>query len=192
MKSQRTRRVSLSGPVQRGQVRAVPVPSTPLLARALPRVDWSDAYALPVPDGSSVDAQGWADLIFHSPPRWIRMLFVVREALVGVVGVERGGPHVFETVSWRPGEVLLGTDQEHLGFRVSVLVEPDRVVVSTVVQVHNRRGRAYTTLVRRAHPLVVRGTLAQAGRRAALLTCRDRSRPRPPSVTTFTQPEEKT
>jgi hypothetical protein len=163
-----------------------------LLTRALPRVDWSDAYALPVPGGSSVDAQGWAELIFCSPPRWIRMLFVVREALVGVVGVERGGPHVFETVSWRPGEVLLGTDQEHLGFRVSVLVEPDRVVVSTVVQVRNRRGRAYSALVRRAHPLVVRDALAKAGRRAAGRPAAARARPRLPSVTTFTQPEEKT
>jgi hypothetical protein len=95
-------------------------------------------------------------------------------------------------VSWRPGEVLLGTDQEHLGFRVSVLVEPDRVVVSTVVQVRNRRGRAYSALVRRAHPLVVRDALAKAGRRAAGRPAAARARPRLPSVTTFTQPEEKT
>jgi hypothetical protein len=182
---------SLPRRLRLGQVRALPVPSTPLLARALSRVDWSDAYALPVPGSSSVDAQEWADLIFDSPPRWIRRLFVVREVLIRLVGLERGGPHLFETVSWRPGEVLLGADQKHLGFRVSVLVEPDRVVVSSVVQVRNRRGRAYTTLVRRAHPFIVRGALARAGRRAAVSTCRDSLLPCPPSVTTFTQPKEK-
>jgi hypothetical protein len=143
----------------------VRVPSTPLLARALPRVDWSDAYAVPVPPGRQGHPQEWADAIFHSPPLWIRLLFGVREVLVRAVGIERGGSHVFDTVASRDGEVLLGTDQGHLGFRASVLVEPRRVVLSTVVQVHNRRGRAYSALVRRVHPVVVRGMLARAARK---------------------------
>lgn len=176
-----TRRASRNRAVSVGQVRAVPVPSTPLLAPALPRSDWSDAYAVAVPCGSSADALEWADLIFDSPPPWIRGLFILREALARVMGIERGGPHMFETVSWRPGEVLLGTDQEHLDFRASVLIEADRVVVSTVVHVRNRRGRAYSALIRRAHPLVVRGTLAQARRTVALQTYRD-SLPTAPSI----------
>ena len=66
-----------------------------------------------------------------------------------------------------PDEVLLGADQSHLGFRASVLVERDRVVLSTVVELHNRRGRAYFALVRRLHPLVVRGMLARAAKKMA-------------------------
>jgi len=166
-------RTSPARPRSLGRARAVPVPSTPLLARALPHVDWSDAYAVPVPRGSSASALEWADLIFHSPPAWVRGLFVAREALAGIAGIERGGSHVFETVSWRPGEVLLGTDQAHLAFRASVLVEADRVVVSTVVQVRQRRGRAYSALIGPVHPIVVRGAMARARRRVALETPRD-------------------
>ena len=170
-----------SGPVHEGsldhphrprRVHAVPVPSTPLLARALPRVDWSDAYAVEVPgDAGGACAQEWAEAIFHSPPSWIRLLFGLREVLVTVIGIERGGAHVFDTVDWRSNEVLLGTDQGHLGFRASVLVEPGRVVLSTVVQLRNRRGRAYSAVVRRIHPWVVRSTLARAAQSIGDAAC---------------------
>jgi hypothetical protein len=75
---------------------------------------------------------------------------------------------VFATVDWRPDEVLVGVDQGHLGFRASVLVEPGRVVLSTVVQVRNRRGRIYSAVVRRIHPWVARGMLARAARALAV------------------------
>jgi hypothetical protein len=137
------------------------------LAHALPSVDWSDAYAVTVAGGPVRHPQQWADAIFQEPPPWVRALFGVRELLVRAVGIEPGGSHVFDTVSWSPNEVLLGVDQGHLGFRASVLVEPGRVVVSTVVEVRNRRGLVYSALVRRLHPFVIRGMLARAARKMA-------------------------
>lgn len=145
--------------------RAVPVPRTPLLAHALPRIDWSDAYAVPVASGARrAHAQEWADAAFHSPPPWVRVLFGVRELAVGVLGIQRGGDHAFDTVAWRGDEVLLGIDQNHLAYRASVLVEPERVVLTTVVELRNRRGAAYFAVVRRLHPFVVRTMLARAAR----------------------------
>jgi hypothetical protein len=153
----------LVGQAKPGRVYGIPLPTTPLLTGALPYVDWSDAYAVFTPSGAPRrDPQEWADAIFHGPPLWIRALFGLREVVVRPMGIERGGSHVFATVDWRPDEILVGTDQGHLGFRASVLVEPDRVVLSTVVQLHTRRGRAYSALVRRIHPVVVRGMLSRA------------------------------
>jgi hypothetical protein len=150
------------------QTYPVAVPSTPLLAHALPHVDWSDAYAVVTSTGPQRHhPQDWADAIFHSPPLWVRALLGAREVAVGIVGIERGGPHAFDTVSWTSDEVLLGIDQDHLAFRASVLVEPGRVVVSTVVEIRNRRGLAYSALVRRLHPFVVRSMLARAARTLA-------------------------
>ncbi len=152
----------------------VSLPRSPLLAHALPSVDWSDAYAVPVPRGApNRDPQEWADAVFHSPPLWIRVLFGVRELLVRVVGIEPGGRHVFDTVSRTADEVLLGVDQSHLSFRASVLCERDRVVLTTLVQLRNRRGAAYFALVRRIHPLVVRSMLARAARVLAVPTRTD-------------------
>ena len=94
----------------------------------------------------------------------MRVLFGLREALARAVGIEGGGRHVFDTLSWSPSEVLLGIDQRHLAFRASVLVAGDRVVLSTVVDVRSGRGRAYSALVRRIHPIVVRTLLGRAAR----------------------------
>jgi Protein of unknown function (DUF2867) len=148
-----------------GEAYVVAVPQTSLLVDALPVVDWSDAYAVSFPGRPPGNPQEWADAIFHRPPLWVAALFGVREALVRLVGIEPGGDHAFDTIAWHPDEVLVGIDQSHLGFRASVLLERRRVVLSTVVHVHNRRGRAYSALVRRVHPLVVRTMLSRAARR---------------------------
>lgn len=159
-------------PAECGRVYATQLPTTRLLAYPLRFVDWSDAYAVGIPiDERRRDPQEWADAVFGSPPPFlVRVLFAARELLVRGVGIERGGRHVFNTVSRTDHEVLLGADQDHLGFRASVFVEPDRVVLSTVVELRNRRGRAYFALVRRIHPLVVRRMLARAARTMAAST----------------------
>jgi hypothetical protein len=157
-------RSRLVRPERFGRVAATDVPSSRLLARALPTVEWSDAYAVSLPGRPPGDPQEWADAIFRAPPAWVAVLLGVREALVRLVGIERGGHHAFDTVAWNADEVLLGVDQGHLSFRASVLLESRRVVLSTVVKVHNRRGRAYWGVVRWFHPVVVRSMLARAHR----------------------------
>jgi hypothetical protein len=149
----------------RSRARAVPVPSTPLLERALPHVDWADAYAVPRPADTPRDPQVWADAVFRSPPLWVGVLLLVRESLVRLVGIDMAGRRAFDAVARTDDEVLLGIDQGHLGFRASVLCEPERVVVSTVVNLHNRRGRFYWLIVRRVHPAVVRAMLRRAAAR---------------------------
>jgi 2-polyprenyl-6-methoxyphenol hydroxylase-like FAD-dependent oxidoreductase len=158
------------------RVRAVPVAATGLLAEALPRVDWSDAYAVTRPDGASSDPQVWSEAIFHQTPRWVRHLLAVRQATVGLVGTDRGRPSTFDTRTRTEHEVLLGTDERHLSFRVSVRTELDQVTLSTVVQLHNGRGRAYFALVRAFHPIVVRAVLGRAAHTLPRIDAHDRHR----------------
>lgn len=147
------------------RARLVPVPDTPLLATALRRIDFADAQAVVARPGMPTDPQVWADALFRDPPRVVVAALGLREALVGLVGIARGGGSSFDTVARRADEVLLGTDERHLDFRASVLREPDRVVLSTVVTLHNARGRAYFGLVRLVHPVIVRAMLARAAHR---------------------------
>ncbi|NED95580.1 DUF2867 domain-containing protein [Phytoactinopolyspora alkaliphila] len=147
---------------------AVSVPVQAELARdAFPRIDFSDAWSVPLLPGAPSDPQVWADAIFRDPPRWVGALLLARNALVGLVGIEKGDGHSFDTVGRRPCEVLLGTDAGHLDFRASVLVDDDAVTLSTVVRIHNRRGRLYMAVVSRAHPRIVRAMLHRALRRLA-------------------------
>lgn len=147
------------------RARAVAVPSTPLLATALPRVDFADAHAVAARPGMPTDPQVWADAVFRDPPAWVVAALGLREALVGLVGIARGGSSSFDPVARTGEEVLLGTDEQHLDFRASVLREPDRVVLSTVVQLHGARGRGYFALVRLVHPVIVRAMLTRAAYR---------------------------
>lgn len=147
------------------RAREVDVPDTALLATALPRVDWSDAHAVEVFRRAPADPQVWADAVFRDPPRWVTAVLALREAGVGLLGIARARPSTFDTRARTADEVLLGTDEHHLDFRVSVLRAPERVVVSTVVALHNRRGRWYFGLVRHAHPVIVRAMLNRAARR---------------------------
>lgn len=147
------------------RARAVAPPRTSLIAGALPRVDWTDAHAVAALPGAPLDPQAWADAAFRDPPRWVLAALGMRELLVGLVGIDRAGRRAFDTLARADDEVLLGADANHLDFRVSVLREPDRVVLTSVVRLHNRRGRAYSALVRPVHPIVVRAMLNRAARR---------------------------
>jgi hypothetical protein len=150
-------------PAPSRRVLATQPPRTALLTHALPVVDWSDAFAVAVPASGRRDPQAWGGGRFRAPPSpVIRILFAARELVVRTVGIERGGRHVFDTIMRTQREVLLGTDQAHLGFRASVLVESHRVVLTTLVELRSRRGRAYFALVRLIHPVVVRRMLARA------------------------------
>jgi hypothetical protein len=157
------------------RARASAAPNTPLVAGALPRVDWTDAHAVAVLPGTPLDPQTWADAVFRDPPRWVLAALGLRELFVGLVGIDRAGRGAFDTLARTDDEVLLGTDSNHLDFRASVRREPDRVVLTTVVQLHNRRGRAYFALVRAVHPIVVRAMLNRAARR---LSGSPKARPR--------------
>jgi Protein of unknown function (DUF2867) len=155
----------LRGWLDVSRARSTTPPHTPLIAGALPRVDWTDAYAVAALPGTPLDPQAWADAVFRDPPRWVLAALGLRELLVGFVGIDRGGRGAFDTLARTEDEVLLGTGANHLDFRVSVRREPGRVVLTTVVQLHNRRGRAYSALVRLVHPTVVRAMLNRAARR---------------------------
>lgn len=144
------------------RARATAVPDTRLLASALDRVDWTDAHAVALHPGMPADAQTWADAIFGGAQK--STLIALRDRLVGLVGIEPSTRSSFAVVARDAAEVLLGSDDSHLDFRASVLREPDRVVISTVVKIHNLRGRLYFAIVRRLHPTVVRTMLTKASR----------------------------
>jgi hypothetical protein len=142
------------------RVRAATVPETRLLREGLDRVDFSDAHEVTLRPGMPLDPQVWVDAVFgraaESP------LIKLRNRLVGLVGIEPGTRDTFAVVARSADEVLLGSDDSHLDFRASVLREPKRVVIGTVVKIHNLRGRAYFAIVRLVHPTVVHKILSKA------------------------------
>ncbi len=152
--------------LERPRARADNDPQTGLVVGTLPRVDASDVFVIERRRETSTDPEAWARAIFDDPPRWVAALMGVRERLVGLVGIERS-QETFAVIERSEDEVLLGADAAHLDFRTAVRCEPTRVVMSSAVQVHSRRGRLYHAPIRRIHPPIVRAMLARAAHRLA-------------------------
>lgn len=142
------------------------IPERAHLARAaFDQVDFSDAWRLPRLRRTPDDPQVWASAIFPDLSHRVPALLKVRNLLVRFVGIEPGDSRAFETVAQDGDELLLGSDASHLDFRASILVDTYTVTVTTVVKIHNRRGRLYMAVVSRFHPFIVRRMLRRAHRR---------------------------
>jgi hypothetical protein len=96
-------------------------------------------------------------------PRWAAALLALRNALVRPFGLKTGtteGP-VFPTCHATDDELILGTDDKHLNFRIGLIRQDGRLYMSTWVHPHNRWGRAYLRLVMPFHILISRGAVAR-------------------------------
>lgn len=179
-----------------GAPRRVLPPASSALAPDYGGAHLADAFAIVLPAGDApttdeVDALTLARAVLAHPPRWMRALLALRDALVRPFGLKTtaamreqlarsGVAHVgiFRLLSATPQEVVFGERDRHLDFKLSILVRPAEgspptssssprreVVATTVVHCHNRLGRAYLALILQGHVFVVRSLLKEAGRR---------------------------
>ncbi|UZE22069.1 DUF2867 domain-containing protein [Pseudomonas sp. B21-056] len=78
---------------------------------------------------------------------------------------------IFKVYSTNQTEIVLGEDDKHLDFRISILCAEEaeqegsrQLVFSTVVQCRKRLGRAYILMIAPFHRLVVKASLLRAAR----------------------------
>lgn len=167
----------MSGQVER--VTSVPVPVVSAISRLYPSVNLADAFAVRLPAGASANPDLLARFILAHQPAWIGWLTELRDTIVARLGLktarhlatlsDRVGP--FQIYSNNPDEIVLGEDDRHLDFRVSLLcaagAAPEggrELVVSTVVQCHNLLGRSYLFIIAPFHRRVVKASLLRAAR----------------------------
>ncbi|MBV8030276.1 MAG: DUF2867 domain-containing protein [Betaproteobacteria bacterium] len=164
------------------KAQAVAVPPDSMLAPLYVGADLADAYAIRLPAGASDDLETLARATFERPPRWIRALTRMRDAIMATVGVKSSravraagaarGPVIgfFPLLSKSQGELVMGADDRHLDFRVAMLLRAGaagirEVVVVTVVHCHNRLGRIYLAVILPFHRAIARASLEQAAKR---------------------------
>lgn len=153
------------------------LPPASQLMSSYGRADFADAFSVDLPEAASHDAECVARHIFDHQPEWIAALLRLRDLLVRPFGIRRaadlraaGGDRIsiFRVFGRYPNEIVLGEDDTHLDFRVSVLVQPSsdecpgRVIVTTLVFYNRLLGRAYIALIAPFHRMVVRRSLLHA------------------------------
>jgi hypothetical protein len=163
-------------------VESVAVPRDSLAARVVAFDDYRDAYRIGIDPEALPDVDAFARAFTRAPPRWMRGLMGVRDALVGVFGLKRGRDApaarvgsgaggafvpgdfagIFRVLERDARELLLGEDDRHLDFRVSILHEGGAVTVTTLVHFHNALGRAYFLPVAPAHRRIVPAMMRSA------------------------------
>lgn len=96
-------------------------------------------------------------------PRWAAALLALRNTLVRPFGLKTGAPDrpIFPTCLESEDELVLGTDDRHLNFRIGLIRAEGRLYMSTWVHPHNLWGRAYLRLVMPFHILISRGAVAR-------------------------------
>ena len=168
-----------SGPC-RG-VREVPPPAESGVASWFD-ADLADAFAVPI---DAVDGAKGIDNLARSalgdPAPWVRLLLGLRDALVAGFRVKTSQEvrraaiadnaeriDFFRIRARSDRELILGEDDRHLDFRLSLLLRArpdgsgDELVATTVVRCHNALGRVYLALIARFHRLVVISNLSRA------------------------------
>ncbi|REL33723.1 DUF2867 domain-containing protein [Rhodohalobacter sp. SW132] len=145
------------------------VPETNGIKKALPQIDFKDTFAVTNHTDTLEQA---AKLVFSSIPPKIKPLFSIRNFLVKFAGLKTTVPDDFNTHfkvggyigflkihSIEENEIILGGDDKHLNFRVSVFnsgEEEYNIKVTTLVQYQNRMGRIYMFMIKPFHKLVLR------------------------------------
>ena len=143
--------------------------------------DLADAYAIRLPKNTITDPEQLARFLFSHQAPWVALLMKLRDALVARFGIktaeqlqnssgERIG--IFKIYEMGMHEIVLGEDDIHLDFRLSVLLQTKMVsvesssylILSTVVHCHNRLGRIYMAIIAPFHRMVVRSALHRAAR----------------------------
>jgi hypothetical protein len=157
-------------------VQEIDIPNENLAMRSLPRIDFADAFKclLPAEQPQTIDSVTRA--IFLTMPPWISQLLELRNVIVRPFGLKTSidtvpsgdqdelqlgtAVGVFEVLDRKQSdEIMLGEDDKHLDYRVSIQLEREEekcwVVVSTVVKFNNWLGRAYFAPVRPVHKIIV-------------------------------------
>jgi hypothetical protein len=163
-------------------VKQVALPSQSAVATAFKSVNLADAFAIQLPSDASKNPDVLARFIFSVQPSWIGALTNIRDAIVTGLGLKTAkhlatlssGPAakrigIFRVFGTSATEVVLGENDKHLDFRVSILCTPDsppntgnQLTLSTVVHCHNRLGRAYLSVIAPFHRQVVKASLRRA------------------------------
>ncbi|MDB5932567.1 MAG: hypothetical protein JWR60_4274 [Polaromonas sp.] len=164
---------------------AVSIPAESAVLRAYPTTHLADAYSIRLPDNTAADPLLLARFLFSQQPAWVPRLMRVRDFLVSAFGLKTSRQllnpaaasrtdrvHIFRIYATGDNEVILGEDDTHLDFRLSVRYQAGsldagrapHLVVSTVVHCHNLLGRLYIALIAPFHRLVIKSGLRRAAR----------------------------
>lgn len=149
--------------------------TTPLLESSLDKIDFRDTFAT---QNKKESLECLAHKIFNQPSVFIKSLFLVRNTLVKLIGLSSSKPKdynedykvggyigFFRIYEIKEDEIILGLNDKHLNFRVSIFNDREtkfNIKVTTIVQFNNKAGLFYMNAIKPFHRIVVKGMVKKA------------------------------
>mgnify|MGYP005995435871 CR=1 FL=1 len=146
------------------QVIKTPLPQSSHLWSLVQTGDFIDGYAVRSDLSPSEAAK-----IGLSMPNWTKALMGLRNAIVKPLGLktdtsDTGPKAIFPITHETSDELILGTDDSHLNFRIAVKREGEMIHMATWVHRNNALGRAYLAVIMPFHVLIVRDCMKRIAR----------------------------
>ena len=165
-------------------VEQVAIPPQSVVATTFKSMNLADAFSIQLPSDASTSPDVLARFIFSVQPSWIGALTSIRDAIVAGFGLKTARHlatlssgatdsriSIFRIFGATKTEVVLGENDKHLDFRLSILCTPgsppntgNQLTLSTVVRCHNLLGRTYLSVIAPFHRQVVRASLRRAAK----------------------------
>ena len=152
-------------------IEVVQVPAGSLVEHIFATVDYVDAYRARLPAGREQDLESISRTVLASLyPCWTSQSRRdnVRARLQDFA-FQPGTSMGWRVYQPAANEIVMGLDESHLNFRVSIFLSEDNggqwVTVSTVVHYNNWKGRAYFVPVRVGHQIIVPHAVRTAARK---------------------------
>lgn len=126
--------------------------------------DFLDGYAVASPLSPREAAE-----IGLALPGWANALLRLRNWIVRPLGLktevsDSGDKAIFPVTYEDAEELILGADDSHLNFRISLVQQAGRLHMATWVHRNNLLGRVYLAVVMPFHILIVRGAMRRIAR----------------------------
>ncbi|MFN6945648.1 MAG: DUF2867 domain-containing protein [Cytophagaceae bacterium] len=153
------------------------LPVNSLIEKSFSKIDYSDAFMCRFTSEKKIIVDDLVKAFAYSAPAWVEKLFSMRNRIVKLIGlkvpdekkkeqdkenftVEVGNSlGLFKILDKNLNEVIMGEDDKHLNFRISLFLENDynnySFTLSTTVQHNNWLGKLYFIPVRPFHKFIV-------------------------------------
>ena len=140
------------------------IPENSVISNGFDRIDYFDTYCAVKSTGDS--AEKIAAEIFKLP-KWVNGLMNIRNSIAAIFGLKsnkkarEGQTTYFTVIEKNENEIVMGENDKHLNFRVSVFLDRANslIYLTTLVHFNNFLGRAYFFPVKPFHKIIVKSIL---------------------------------
>jgi len=150
------------------------LPKRSKVANFISKIDYEDTFAVELQNSDIPIEDIYLNVFAHSP-QWVNTLLKVRNTIVKFFGIKTNIEEmkkenlkigkkvgIFRIYEIYENELIVGENEKHLDFRVSVLKNKGILTISTLVHYNNWFGTLYFFIVKPFHKVVTKSMLINA------------------------------